>query len=302
MTIDLFTGFAEHHITCGDIEIYARSCGSGPPVLLLHGYPQTHQCWHKIAHTLAQGLTVVLADLRGYGRSGVPAPTPDHHAMSKRAMAEDAIRLMRALGHDRFALVGHDRGARAGYRLALDHPGRLTALAVLDILPTAEVWRRITPESAHAAYHWTFLAQPAPMPEMLIAGARHGYCEHTLSSWTQSKSLDPFHPVALEDYRRLFDDDARINAMCEDYRAGFGIDRERDEADRAAGRRIDAPMLALWGSNYMGKGSASPLEIWQAWGERVEGHEIASGHFLPEENPNGTLAALLPFLAAHASA
>jgi haloacetate dehalogenase len=291
---DLFPGFAERRIrTAADVEIHARVGGSGPPLLLLHGYPQTHVAWHKVAPELARHATLVIADLRGYGASSAPPGDPEHRTYAKRAMAEDCLALMRALGHQRFMVAGHDRGGRVAYRLALDHPDAVSALIPVDILPTAEMWRRTTAERMLKSYHWAFLAQPAPMPETLIGKDPIYYVEHTLRSWAKPRDLSPFSPEALSHYRFLLQDPARVHAVCEDYRAGATIDRALDEADVAAGRRISCPTFVLWARSYL---AGDPLEVWQSWCTNLSGASIDSGHFLAEENPHDTIAALVPFL------
>lgn len=295
---DLFPGFAEHRIKTDGAEIFVRVGGAGPPLLLLHGYPQVHVCWHKIAPELARHVTLVLADLRGYGASSAPPGDAKHRTYSKRAMAEDCLQVMRHLGHERFVAGGHDRGARVAYRLALDHPQAVRALIPIDILPTAEMWRRITAERAIGGYHWAFLAQPHPLPETLIGKEPVYYLEHTLKSWAGPRDLSPFSAEALAHYRALMKDPARVHVMCEDYRAGATVDRQLDESDLAAGRKIICPTLVLWGSDYLGRGGANPLDVWRAWSTDVSGAMVKSGHFLAEENPKDTLAALLPFLAA----
>jgi haloacetate dehalogenase len=215
-------------------------------------------------------------------------------------MAEDAREAMAALGHERFMVMGHDRGARVAYRLALDHPACVTRLVPLDILPTGEVWARTTAESTLKAYHWPFLAQPVPLPETLINGAPEYYLDHTLASWTRDRTLGCFDPRALAHYRALLKAPERVHAVCEDYRAGATCDRAADDADRKAGRAIACPTLVLWGSDYIGKGNAKVLEVWRTWCPDVTGQEIVSGHFLAEENPDASLAALMPFLRAGA--
>jgi haloacetate dehalogenase len=296
VTADLFAGFAEHRIATDGAEIFLRTAGAGPPLLLLHGYPQTHVCWHRIAPELARHVTLVMPDLRGYGSSSVPPSDAEHKAYSKRTMAEDCLQVMQARGHERFIVAGHDRGGRVAYRLALDHPEAVRALIPIDILPTAEQWRRITAERAISAYHWAFLAQPYPLPETLIGREPVYYLEHTLKSWAGTRDLSPFSAEALAHYRALVRDPGRVHAMCEDYRAGAGIDRQLDEADLAAGRRIECPTFLLWGSDYLGRRGANPLDVWRAWCRNLDGAAIPSGHFLAEENPRDTLAALVPFL------
>ena len=296
---DLFSGFAEHRIKTHGAEIFVRTGGTGPALLLLHGYPQTHVTWHKIAPELARHVTLVLADLRGYGASSAPPGDAEHKTYSKRTMAEDCLAVMRALGHERFMVGGHDRGGRVAYRLALDHPKAVRALIPIDILPTAEVWRRMTAERAVSGYHWQFLAQPYPLPERLIAKEPVFYVEHTLKSWARSGTLSHFSAEALAHYRTLLQEPSRVHAVCEDYRAGATVDWQHDEADLAAGRKIACPTFLLWGSDYLGRGGAKPLEAWRAWcGNELSGAEVESGHFLAEENPKDTLAALLPFIAA----
>jgi haloacetate dehalogenase len=297
---DLFPGFAEHRIPTEGAEIFVRTGGSGPPLLLLHGYPQTHVCWHKIAPELARHVTLVLADLRGYGSSSAPRGDAEHKTYSKRTMAADCLTVMRALGHRRFAVGGHDRGGRVAYRLAFDHPDAICALIPIDILPTAVVWRHMTAERAISGYHWAFLAQPYPLPETLIGHEPIFYLEHTLKSWTGPRDLSPFAAEALAHYRALLKEPGRLHAVCEDYRAGASIDRELDEADLAAGRKITCPTFVVWGSEYLGRGRANPIEAWQAWCTKVSGAAVKAGHFLAEENPQATLAALIPFLKAHA--
>lgn len=293
---DLYPGFTSTRIPTAAGEIFARVGGSGPPLVCLHGYPQTHVCWHRVAPDLARQHTIVAMDLRGYGQSSAPAADPEHRNYSKRAMAEDVVTVMRALGHQRFTVMGHDRGARVAYRLALDAPEAVERLVLLDIIPTAEAWAQLNAESAIKSYHWSFLAQPAPFPETLIGANPVYYSEHTLRSWTRAKSLDCFAPEALAHYRALLTAPERIRAVCEDYRAGATFDRAADEADRAAGRKIVCPTLALWGTDYMGRGTAHTLEVWGKWCTDLRGQPVQSAHFLVEENPEETMAALMPFL------
>ncbi|HLM39235.1 MAG TPA: alpha/beta hydrolase [Microvirga sp.] len=285
----MFEGFTQRRIATSGAVINLRHGGSGPPVLLLHGHPQTHAMWHRIAPRLARRYTVVCADLRGYGDSSKPPTDPDHEPYSKRAMARDGVEVMQALGFERFALVGHDRGGRCAYRMALDHPERVLSLSVLDILPTLEHFERTDMAFAMGYWHWFFLAQPHPLPERLIAADPDAFYLR--------RGRSGFDPAALAEYRRCFTDPETIHAMCEDYRAGAGIDMRLDEADRQAGRRIACPVQALWGlRNGLALWYDVPA-VWRDWAAHVEGHGIDCGHYLAEEAPDETLAALEPFLA-----
>lgn len=295
----LFPGFAPRWIDGPVGKIFARVGGVGPPLVLIHGFPQTHVMWHEIAPQLAKTHQVVCLDLRGYGWSSAPHGDGGKTLYSKRAMGEDVVAAMDALGHLRFGVVGHDRGARVAYRLALDHPGRVERLALLDIMPTLSMWEGMNAVRALQVYHWTFMAQPEPMPENLIKADPSGWLDHTIGSWTRAQSIKAFAPAALAAYRQSFNDPARIHAACEDYRAGATTDLEHDREDRAAGKTILCPTLILWGENGIPAKGASPLAIWrETFAPKAEGRSIASGHFLPEENPADTLAALAPFLAA----
>ena len=294
---DLFPGYDRKVIKTAHGDIFARIGGSGPPLLLLHGYPQTHVCWHRMAPRLARERSLVVADLPGYGASQCPAPNARHEAHSKRAMASTLRLAMGELGHSRFEVMGHDRGARVAYRMALDTPEAVAAAIILDILPTKEVWDRLTASSAIASYHWSFLAQPHPMPETLIGADPAYYVAHTLATWTRRRDLSAFDPAALAHYRASLLGPERIRAVCEDYRAGATIDRQIDQTDRDQGRRMSCPTLLLWGSDYIGKGSADPLAIWREWARDISGQAVTSGHFLVEEAAEETLAAVLPFLS-----
>jgi haloacetate dehalogenase len=290
-------GFAERRIATPDAELHVATGGSGPPLLLLHGYPETHYCWHLVAPALARAFTVVCPDLRGYGRSRFTGrESADHAAFSKRAMAADQVELMAALGHERFALAGHDRGARVAYRLALDHPARVERLALLDIVPTLETFERMTQASALSAYHWLFLAQPFDLPERLIGKDPDFYLDWTIQSWCAlGARLDE---AAMEEYRRAFRDPAVIHATCEDYRAGATLDCANDRADRDAGRRILCPLLVLWGAKRRVAAQAAalgPLDTLRRWAAAAEGGPVQCGHFLPEEAPGEVSAALLGF-------
>lgn len=299
---DLFPGFASRKVRTAGCEINCRIGGAGAPLVLLHGYPQTHVCWHAVAPELARNATLVIPDLRGYGASSCPQSTlasdPDHEIYSKRAMANDIVELMAALGHRRFMVAGHDRGARVAYRLAIDHPDAASRLMVLDILPTVDVWEAMRWEAAYKSYHWSFLAQPAPLPETLIAADPGYYVDHTLASWTASKTLSCFAAGALKHYRAALSAPERIHAVCEDYRAGVSFDRLADIESLSRGQKIACPTLALWGSDYVGRGGASPIDVWRRWAPAVVGREIRSGHFLVEENPTATLVEMLAFMAA----
>lgn len=291
---DLFPGFRVERFAVGDTAIHAVVGGSGPPLLLLHGYPQTHACWHRVAPALGRDFTVVCPDLRGYGASGRPAADPGHRAYSKRVMAADQVALMARLGFERFAVAGHDRGGRVAYRLALDHPERVTRLAVLDIIPTIETWMRLDREHGLASYHWMFLAQPHDLPERLIGADPAFFLTWTLRSWAGPDAR--FDDRALAAYVQAFRDPATIRATCEDYRAGASVDVADDEADRGV-RRIACPVLALWGAARPGHGPWDPLAVWRGWADDVRGHGLTCGHFLPEEAPEETVHALAGFFA-----
>jgi haloacetate dehalogenase len=289
----MFEGFAAATIDTGETTIRVRHGGEGPPLLLLHGNPQTLAMWHRVAPLLARDFTVVATDLRGYGESGKPERTADHASYSKRAMARDQVAVMRALGHERFRVAGHDRGGRCAYRLALDHPERVDKLAVLDIIPTWEAFRRAGKAFGMGYWHWFFLAQPYDLPEMLLAADPDEYWFRHTSR--EPKGRDFFAPEALEDYLRCFRNPATRHAICEDYRAGATIDCTHDEADRAAGRGIACPLLALWGGKGKLEAWYDVLAIWREWADDVRGRALDSGHYLAEEKPEETAAELRGF-------
>ena len=289
----MFEGFTTARVATAGAEIYLRQGGKGPPLLLLHGYPETHVMWHKIATVLARRFTVVCPDLRGYGDSSKPAGGADHAGYSKRAMAADQVEVMAKLGFPRFQAVGHDRGARVVHRLCLDHAERVTRAAVLDIIPTAVVYARTDKRLATYYFHWFFLIQPEDLPERLIGGAPDYYLMRLLRGWGRAESA--FAEPALAEYRRCFRDPQTIHATCEDYRAGASIDLEHDAAD--AGKKIACPLLVLWGEKGVAGRLYDPLAIWRENAVDVTGRALPCGHFLPEEAPEETLAALEAFLA-----
>lgn len=288
----MFPGFERERIELADAEINLELGGSGPPVLLLHGFPQTHVAWHEIAPRLAEEYTVVAPDLRGYGDSLGP-PDPDAADYTHRRMADDMVAVMDRLGFDTYDVVGHDRGARIGYRYALDHPDRVRRLALLDIVPTLETAERMDYESAHGRYHWLFLAQPHPIPETLIAGQSDFYIEHLIDSW--SDDADALDPDAVAEYRRCFRNDRVVRACCEDYRAGLSLDLDHDRASRRAGEKIECPLLVLWGG-VRDRDSIDILDVWEPWATDVRGRALPCGHFLMEEAPDATLRELRSFL------
>jgi haloacetate dehalogenase len=284
----MFEGFERVRIEAQGTVINAVRGGQGPPVLLLHGSPQTHAMWHLIAPRLAEDFTVIAPDLRGYGDSSKPESAPDHGPYSKRAMALDQVEVMRHFGFERFALCGHDRGGRVGYRMALDQPGVVTRLAVLDIVPTFVAFSRADTAFGLAYWHWFFLAQPHDLPERLLASE-------------PEKALfrggsEAIAPEAMEEYVRCLRDPEAIRATCEDYRAAATLDYEHDEADRQAGRRMACPLLALWGRKGFLEGHYDVLDVWRGWAEEVDGRALECGHYIPEEAPEETYAALHPFL------
>jgi haloacetate dehalogenase len=293
------TGFEPVDVVVSGVRIHGVRGGEGPPVLLLHGFPQSHVMWHRIAPELAREYTVVAVDLRGYGDSDRPDAGPDHAGYAFRAMAADQVALMEALGFPRFAVVGHDRGARVTHRMALDHPDRVERLALLDILPTAYVFEHVDRRVATANYHWFFLSQPADLPERLIGGDPLYFLHRLLGSW--GSGLDAHAPEALREYERVFADPAARRAMIEDYRAAASIDLEHDTASAAAGQRIAAPCLVLWGERGVVAGNPTgPLEVWRSLAadpaSMIGGVIAGAGHFLAEENHADTLAALQAFL------
>jgi haloacetate dehalogenase len=293
---DLFPGFSSEWVTTSRGRIFARTGGNGPPLMLLHGYPQTHVMWHRVAPQLAGHFKLIIPDLPGYGWSDVPTTDADHTPFTKRAMAQAMIEVMDHFGHAQFMLAGHDRGGRVTYRLALDHPGRLSRLATLDILPTYDYWAQMDRAFALRVYHWAFLAQPHPLPENLIQSNPDDYFGRTFRSWAKD-GASPFDPRAVAHYLTALRDPLRIHAACEDYRAGAYADVDHDKADLDAGKKITAPLLALWGGAGIAASAGTPLDGWRKWATNVSGGPIESGHFLCEENPEATAAALLKFFS-----
>jgi len=299
-----FAGFATHALETPRGTVHARVGGTGPPVLLLHGYPQSHVMWRAVAPLLAARHTVVAADLAGYGASFRPAPAADHAAHGKRAMALDQVEAMAALGFDRFAVAGHDRGGRVGYRMALDHPAAVEQLAVLDIVPTGEVWRRADAAFARGYWHWAFLAQPAPLPERLIAGDPDAFFDlHVRGRMGLGREPQRYPPDVLDLYRRVLRDPATVEGMCEDYRAGASVDVADDDADRDAGRQIACPVLVLWAAGGGLPGFyGDPLDLWRPWAPDVRGRPVDASHFMAEDRPEEVAQELLAFLAGRAPA
>jgi haloacetate dehalogenase len=291
--IRVFGGFAEFDLATAEGTVHGRHGGSGPPVLLLHGIPETHLMWHRVAPRLAERFTVVATDLRGFGASTSPPPAADHAPNSMRAIGREQVEVMAALGHDRFAVVGHDRGARCAYRMAIDHPDAVERLAVLDVVPTGESFRRVTRDFALGYWLWAFLAAPAPVPEQLIAGASDALVDHMLDEWSDDPSAFPDELRSA--YRAPFRDPATVSAICEEYRAAATLDVEHDERDR--GRRpIRCPVLALWSATGPTATWYDPLAVWREWADDVTGAALQCGHFLPEEAPAETVRHLLDFL------
>jgi haloacetate dehalogenase len=293
-------GFRATHIDTGEASIFVRTAGTGAPVLLLHGFPQTHLMWREIAPGLAREFTVVCADLRGYGQSSCPASDATHAAYSKRAMGQEMVRVMQALGFGSFAVIGHDRGARVAYRLALDHPRHVSRIAVLDIVPTASAWDHADARFALAFWPWVLLAQPSPLPEALMSHAAESILDDALSAWGSQR--ETFPPDVRNAYLAALGDPAHVHAICEEYRAAASVDREHDAADRAGGHKMRCPLLVLWSAGgpvdtwYAQQGG--PLALWREYAHDVEGSSVAGGHFFPEQNPAWTLDALRDFLRA----
>ncbi len=294
-----FDGFEARDVVLDGMRIHCRIGGAAgaPPLLLVHGFPQTHAMWHRVARQLAPHFQLVLPDLRGYGDSDKPPGRPDHGNYSKRAMAQDLVALMRSLGHERFAACGHDRGGRAAARLALDHPQAVTKLCVIDIAPTLDMYAATDRRFASAYYHWFHLIQPAPLPEQMIGGCANTYLRHKLGGWG-GRGIDFIEAEALTEYERCFCRDDTIHAVCEDYRASAGIDLEHDRDSRARGEKIACDMLVLWGERGVVQALFDPLALWQAQcGGRVQGRAMAAGHFIPEELPEEVSRVLIRFFA-----
>jgi haloacetate dehalogenase len=295
----IFDAFDTVTIQTSRTSVFARWGGSGPPVLLLHGFPETHLMWRAVAPLLAREFTVVCPDLPGYGRSGCPASADDHAPYAKRAMARDLVEVMEQLGFTRFGLAGHDRGGRVAYRLALDHAERVRRLAVLDIVPTLDAWDLADARFAEGYWPWSLLAQPEPLPERLLAGAPDAVVDDALGGW--GSIPEAFDPAVRAAYVAALSDPGHVHAICEEYRAAAALDREHDAGDRRAGRRIACPLLVLWsaggplGGWYTAAGG--PLGLWRRWADDVRGEAVVAGHFFPEELPDQTAQRLHRFLA-----
>ena len=290
--------FEKRKVATG-FQIAYRIGGEGQPLLLLHGYPQTHLMWAKIADRLAEHFTVIMSDLRGYGDSAKPKSDPQHETYSFRAMAEDQTSLMESLGYGQFAVAGHDRGARVTHRMCLDHPERVTQAAVLDIAPTLTMYERTDMFFAMGYYEWFLLAQPEPFPERLIGADPKFYLRYELLGWSQNKEAEIgsiFDPECLAEYERCFCDPLTIHATCEDYRAAASIDLTHDRDDRQAGRKIKCPLLVLWGDANRVLQAYDMLDIWRTVSDNsVEGHVLPCGHYLPEEVPREVIEAFQAF-------
>jgi haloacetate dehalogenase len=303
MTPSGIEGFVTREVTTDRGMVFCHEGGSGRPALLLHGFPETSLMWHGIAPLLARDFAVVAADLPGYGRSDCPVDGEGHGAMSKRTLASTLVEAMRALGHEVFTVIGHDRGGRVAYRAALDHPDRVTAVAVLDVIPTYEVWERADARLALSFWPFSLLAQPAPLPERLLLAAPEAIIDNALSEW--GSPPETFPSWLREAYIAALGDPGHVHAICEEYRAAAGIDRDIDRADLKRGRRIRCPLLALWsdrgGLATWYDDAGGPVGIWRRWAEDVRGHAVSGGHFFPEEQPEATARALSAFLSDRAT-
>ena len=293
-----FEGFTEQRLQAGEVHLRVRTGGrpDGPPLVLLHGFPQTHVMWHRVAQLLADRFQLVLPDLRGYGDSDRPPGGPDHAAYSKRAMAADVHALMQHLGHSRYAVCGHDRGGRVAHRLALDQPQAVTRMCLIDIAPTLDMYAATDMTFARAYYHWFHLIQPAPLPETMIGGNAREYLHAKLGGWGTG-GLAHLEPQALAEYERCFCRPEAIHSACEDYRAAAGIDLAHDQASRERGERIACELLLLWGERGVVHRLFDPLALWRAQcSAQVQGQAMPAGHFIPEELPGPTAQALQDFL------
>jgi haloacetate dehalogenase len=291
----LFPGARRFAIETADgVTIAGTVCGAGPALLLLHGHPQTHAIWHKVAPELLGRFTLVACDLRGYGDSSKPPGEPDHANYSKRTMAADMLAVMRSLGFERFAVMAHDRGARVAHRLLADHPQAVERAVLLDIAPTLAMYEGTTEAFARAYWHWFFLIQPAPLPERLIEADPAAYLRDVMGR--RSAGLAPFDPRALAEYARCLALPGTAHGICEDYRAAASIDLEHDRIDRDAGRLLETPLLVLWGAQGVVARCFDPLREWRRLARRVEGEALPCGHYIPEEAPTALLARALPFL------
>jgi haloacetate dehalogenase len=292
----MFSGFEHGMAEVNGTRINYLRGGSGPALLLLHGHPQTHVIWHKVAERLASRFTVIAADLRGYGDSGKPVGLADHSNYSKRTMGQDQIDLMAQLGYPQFLLMGHDRGGRVAYRMALDHPHAVSKLVLLDIAPTLAMYEQTSMAFATAYYHWFFLIRPAPFPELLIGSHPEAYLQHTVGG--RSAGLAPFTPQAYAEYLRCLSDPATIHGICEDYRASASIDLEHERHDLALGHKIQCETLILWGAQGVIEKCFQPLQEWRRLAGKLSGKALACGHYIPEEAPDALLAEVLPFFTA----
>ncbi|HCV79026.1 alpha/beta fold hydrolase [Pseudomonas oryzihabitans] len=287
----LFAGFAQRRLNVDGVELNCRIGGQGPALLLLHGHPQTLVMWHKVAPRLAERFTLVAADLRGYGDSAKPEAGAETY--SKRTLARDNVELMRLLGHERFAVLAHDRGARVAHRLALDHPEAVERLMLLDIAPTLAMYRQTDEAFARAYWHWFFLIRPAPLPERLIEADPEGYLQGVMG--TRSAGLTPFPPEVLAEYLRCLSLPGTARGICEDYRASAGIDLAHDQADLDAGRRLELPLRVLWGAEGTVGRCFDPLAEWRQVANQVSGRALPGGHYLAEELPDLVVEEALAF-------
>ncbi|WP_107671395.1 alpha/beta fold hydrolase [Cyanothece sp. BG0011] len=288
----MFANFQNLVIQTSEVKINLVKGGEGYPILLLHGYPQTHVMWHKIASQLAEHFTVIIPDLRGYGDSDKPVGMANHYNYSKRVMAQDQIEVMTQLGYDQFYLIGHDRGGRVAHRLTLDYPNKVKKLALLDIAPTYQMYTETDQEFATAYYHWFFLIQPFPFPETLINQNPDFFLIHCLESW--SKNDHPFTSEAMREYLRCFRDPKTVHGTCEDYRASASIDLEHDRTDMD--KKIECPVLVLWGNKGVIEKKYDVINSWKQRAINVQGQALNCGHFLPEESPEDTYQSIQAFL------
>lgn len=298
----MFDGFEERHIQTKESSLYARIGGAGPPLLLIHGFPETHLMWREVAPLLAADFTTICVDLRGQGASGCPKSDVNHSVYSKRAMAAELIEVMSRLGFDRFGVAGHDRGGRVAYRMALDHPTAIARMGVLDVIPIADAWRYADARLTLSFWPWSLLAQPEPLPERLISAAPDVVVEDATSQWGTPGEC--FSAEVRRAYVEALNDPAHIHAICEEFRAAATLDRDHDDADRRAGRRIECPLLVLWdGEGALGKWYADqggPLGIWRQWASDARGKPVAGGHFFPEAEPEATARELRDFFLGRA--